>query len=181
MRALRRAVVTLVGFAVLVAGLAVAGLPVFVHPQIDPLRPADAVVVLGGTAYERFDMGLDLAGRGYAPELLISRSTGTDDHVMDRYCDGGYSFHVDCFVPDPWTTQGEAREIARRAARFGWRHLIVITNTPHVSRARYIVGTCFSGEITMVASPAESGWRYWAWMYVRQSGGYLRAFLSPGC
>lgn len=173
--------VALVGSVVLIAGVAIAGLPVFVRPQIDPLRPADAIVVLGGTAYARFDIGLDLARRGYAPDLLISRSTGADDPVMDKYCDGEYPFHVQCFVPDPWTTQGEAQEIARQAARHGWRHIIVVTNTPHVSRARYIVGKCFSGEITMRASPAESGLRYWAWMYVRQSGGYLRAFVTPGC
>ncbi|RDI46325.1 YdcF family protein [Nocardia mexicana] len=173
--------VTLVALAALIGALAAAGLPVYVHPQTDPLRPADAIVVLGGTAYERFDIGLDLARRGLAPELLISRSTGADDSVMDRYCDGGYPFHVDCFVPDPWTTQGEAQEIARRAQRFGWRHLIVITNVPHVSRARYIVGKCFPGELTMVASPAESGLRYWAWMYVRQSASYVRAFFSNEC
>ncbi|RDI62917.1 YdcF family protein [Nocardia pseudobrasiliensis] len=181
MRALRRAAVVLTGVALLIAALALAGLPVFVHPQVDPLRPADAIVVLGGTAYERFDIGLDLAERGYAPELLISRSTGADDSVMDKYCAREYPFHVDCFVPDPWTTQGEAQEIARQTARHGWRHIIVITNTPHVSRARYIVGKCFHGQLTMVASPAESGLRYWAWMYIRQSGGYIRAFVSSGC
>ncbi|MFI5779099.1 YdcF family protein [Nocardia sp. NPDC051570] len=181
MRALRRAAVILAALTVLIASLAIAGLPVFVHPQTDPLRPADAIVVLGGTAYARFDIGLDLAERGYAPELLISRSTGADDPVMDKYCARPYPFHVDCFIPDPWTTQGEAQEIARQTALHGWRHIIVITNTPHVSRARYIVGKCFHGQITMVASPADTGLRYWAWMYIRQSAGYARAFLSPGC
>ncbi|WP_325052074.1 YdcF family protein [Nocardia stercoris] len=178
---LRAVVVVLVALTVLTAGIVAAGWPVYVSPQIDLLRRADAIVVLGGTAYARFDLGLDLAQRGYAPELLISRSTGADDSVMDKYCDGGFSFHVDCFVPDPWTTQGEAQEIARRAAAQHWRHIIVITNTPHVSRARYIVGKCFHGELTMIASPAEKGLRYWSWMYVRQSAGYVRALLTPGC
>ncbi|QDP81432.1 YdcF family protein [Nocardia otitidiscaviarum] len=181
MPAFRRAVATLVVLVALVVGIGVAGVPVFVHPQVDPLRPADAIVVLGGTAYERFDLGLRLARQGYAPELVISRSTGIDDHVMDRYCDGTFDFRVSCFVPDPWTTQGEAQEIARRADTGHWRHIIVITYTPHVSRARYIVGKCFRDELTMVASPADSGPLFWAWMYVRQSAGYVRAFLQPGC
>ncbi|MEV0294668.1 YdcF family protein [Nocardia sp. NPDC050710] len=165
----------------LIALLGLAGRPVYVHPQTDPLRRADAIVVLGGTAYERFDVGLDLARRGYAPQLLISRSTGLDDTVMDKYCAGQFDFTVSCFLPDPWTTDGEAREIGRRARIFGWQHIIVVTYTPHVSRARYIVSKCFDGELTMVASPSESGLGFWTWMYIRQSAGYARAFLSRGC
>ncbi|WP_194819639.1 YdcF family protein [Nocardia sp. XZ_19_385] len=178
MPGLRRAGLLLI---VLVSVLGLAGVPVYIHPQTDPLRRADAIVVLGGTAYERFDIGLDLAQQGYAPELLISRSTGNDDTLMDKYCAGQFDFTVHCFVPDPWTTDGEAQEIRRRAARFDWRHIIVITYTPHVSRARYIVSKCFDGELTMVASPSEFGVKFWTWMYIRQSGGYIRAFLHRGC
>ncbi|CAM4124328.1 YdcF family protein [Nocardia ninae] len=181
MPGLRRAGVFCGALLALVLLIGLAGLPVYVHPQTDPLRKADAIVVLGGTAYERFDLGIDLAQRGYAPTLLISRSTGLDDHEMDRYCAGRFDFTVSCFVPDPWTTEGEAHEIRRRAEQFGWRHLIVVTYTPHVSRARYIVAKCFDGELTMVASPSPSGLRFWTWMYLRQSAGYLRAFLSPEC
>ncbi|MBP2194434.1 uncharacterized SAM-binding protein YcdF (DUF218 family) [Nocardia goodfellowii] len=179
MTSLRCTVLLLI--ALVTAVLAAVGVPVYIHPQTDPLRPADAIVVLGGTAYERFDLGLDLARQGYAPQLLISRSTGNDDTVMDKYCAGQFDFAVHCFIPDPWTTDGEAREIRRRAAQFGWRHLIVITYTPHVSRARYIVDKCFDGELTMVASPSASGVKFWTWMYIRQSGGYIRAFLHRGC
>ncbi|MCU1642661.1 MAG: YdcF family protein [Nocardia sp.] len=165
----------------LLVGIGFAGVPIYIHPQVDPLRPADAIVVLGGTAYARFDMGVALARQGLAPQLLISRSTGVNDRQMDRYCNGHYAFTVSCFVPDPWTTQGEAREIRRRAQAQGWKHIIVVTYTPHVSRARYIVERCFPGEITMVASPSDSGVTFWAWMYVRQSAGYVRAFLQRGC
>ncbi|MEC3920607.1 YdcF family protein [Nocardia sp. CDC160] len=181
MPALRKVIAAVVVVTALIVGLAFAGLPVYVHPQVDPLRPADAIVVLGGTAYARYDLGLQLAQEGYAPELLISRSTGQQDAEMNRYCDGGYSFTVYCFVPDPWTTQGEAEEIARRAQAGHWRHIIVVTYTPHVSRARYIVEKCFHGQITMVASPSDSGLAFWTWMYIRQSAGYVRAFLQRGC
>lgn len=166
---------------ILVIVAAVVGLPVFVHPQLDPLRPADAIVVLGGTPYERFDIGLELARQRWAPELLISASTGLDDPRMDRYCRTGYPFRVTCFEPRPWTTRGEAQEIRRRAAAQGWRHIIVVTFTPHVSRARYIVGRCFDGELTMVASPSRTDPLFQAWMYVRQSAGYLKAFTEFGC
>ncbi|NUP25846.1 MAG: YdcF family protein [Nocardia sp.] len=166
---------------VLLVLAAVAGWPVFVRPQVDPLRPADAIVVLGGTPYERFDVGLELARRHWAPELLISASTGLDDPRMDRYCHSPFPFRVTCFEPRPWTTRGEAQEIRRLAAAEGWQHIIVVTFTPHVSRARYIVGRCFDGEITMVASPSRTDPVFRAWMYVRQSAGYLKAFTESGC
>ncbi|MGW6336485.1 YdcF family protein [Nocardia rhamnosiphila] len=160
---------------------AVAGWPVFVRPQVDPLRRADAIVVLGGTPYERFDVGLELARQQWAPEVLIAASTGLDDPRMDRYCRTGYPFRVTCFEPHPWTTRGEAQEIRRRAEAGGWRHIIVVTFTPHVSRARYIVGRCFDGELTMIASPSRTDPVFQAWMYVRQTAGYLKAFTESGC
>ncbi len=180
-RRIRRALLGVVALIAVVAAMAALGRPVYVRPQVDPLRPADAIVVLGGTPYERFDVGLDLARRGYARQLLISRSTGADDPAMDKYCAGHFDFQVSCFVPDPWTTQGEAQEIGRRARQYGWRHIIVVTFTPHVSRARYIVQKCFAGAVTMVASPSPSGPVFWSWMYLRQSAGYLKAFTERGC
>lgn len=177
----RRVLLALIAIAVLTTGFVTAGWRVYMHPQTDPLRPADAIVVLGGTPYERFDVGLDLAKRGYAPYLLIAQSTGANDRNMDKYCKGHFTFTVSCFIPDPWTTEGEAQEIRAKAQELGWHHIIVITFTPHVSRARYIVGKCFDGELTMVASPTPSGVAFWSWMFVRQSGSYVKAFLTPGC
>jgi hypothetical protein len=100
---------------------------------------------------------------------------------MNKYCDRHFDFVVDCFEPDPWTTQGEAAEIGRRAKLEGWHHIIVVTFTPHVSRARYIIRQCFDGELTMVASPSPSGLWFWTWMYIRQSAGFLKAFAEHGC
>lgn len=177
----RRVLLALIAIAVLTTGFVTAGWRVYMHPQTDPLRPADAIVVLGGTPYERFDVGLDLAKRGYAPYLLIAQSTGANDRNMDKYCKGHFTFTVSCFIPDPWTTEGEAQEIRAKAQELGWHHIIVITFTPHVSRARYIVGKCFDGELTMVASPTPSGVAFWSWMFIRQSGSYVKAFLTPGC
>ena len=177
----RRMWLALLVICVLAAGWVALGWKVYRHPQTDPLRHADAIVVLGGTPYERFDLGLKLAQQGYAPYLLISQSTGANDRKMDKYCHGHFTFTVKCFIPDPWTTEGEAQEIRADAGRYGWHHIIVITFTPHVSRARYIVEKCFDGQITMVASPAPSGFFFWTWMFVRQSGSYVKAFLTPGC
>ena len=177
----RRTWVALSVICVLIASCFALSFKAYKYPQTDPLRHADAIVVLGGTAYARFDLGLKLAEQGYAPYLLISQSTGAGDPKMDKYCHGHFTFTVKCFIPSPWTTEGEAKEIRADADQYGWKHIIVITFTPHVSRARYIVEKCFDGDITMVASPAASGFSFWTWMFIRQSGGYLKAFLTSGC
>ncbi|MFE3546868.1 YdcF family protein [Nocardia sp. NPDC059177] len=177
----RRAGWLLLGVLVTALAVVLAGRPVVMAPQRDPVRPADVIVVLGGGADESYDVGIELAERGMAPEVLISQADGADDPRMDRYCGGRFRFRVACFVPDTERTDGEAREIVRRATIYGWRHLIVVTATADISRTRYLVGRCFDGELTLVAGATGSGPKYWAWMYARQSAGYIRAFVNQRC
>lgn len=158
--------------------------PVYVRPLADAPMTADAIVVLGG-AYprEREELGLRLAGAGYAPQVVLSNAHyGADladhDQTLNRICDGTYSFKVSCFAPDPDTTRGEGREIARRAAQEQWKRVIVVTFTPHLSRARYIVGKCFTGELLMVPVRPRLALQEWAYGYVYQSLGYLRAYFE---
>ncbi|WP_278266083.1 hypothetical protein [Nocardia sp. AG03] len=181
MSILRRTGWLLLGALVTASAAAIAGLPVYVAPQRDPVRPADAVVVLSGGLDERFEVGVALAEHGMAAEVLISLGDDPDDPRMDRYCGGRLPVRVSCFVPDAARIDGEAREIVRRATIYGWRHLIVVTSTPELSRARLLVGKCFDGELTMVAAATGAGAKYWTWMYVRESAGYLRAFVNQRC
>jgi hypothetical protein len=43
---------------------AVIGEPVYVRPQIDPLRHADAIVVLGGPPVARYPFSVELSKQG---------------------------------------------------------------------------------------------------------------------
>lgn len=61
-------------------------------------------------------MGLTLARDGYAPRVLVSNPY-EHSALVNRICHGGYSFEVECFDPDPRTTRGEGRYLARRALR----------------------------------------------------------------
>ena len=90
-------------------------------------------------------------------------------------------FNLHCFVPDPPTTKGEGRELRRLASQYGWRTVIVVTFRPHISRARFILEQCFDGDLVMVASPAHISVPRWAFEYVYQTAGYVRAVLQPGC
>jgi len=161
---------------------AIAGFPVYVDPQIDGLRHADAVFVLGGFEYDRYPYGMSLAAAGWAPNLVISNPNGPKDPWLHDYCGKQHpEFTLYCFNPDPGTTRGEAREFSRLAEEHGWKSAIVVTFRPQISRARFILQKCFSGELIMVESPTPVPRPRWIYEYLYQSAGYIRAALEPGC
>ncbi|AFU06023.1 hypothetical protein O3I_040390 [Nocardia brasiliensis ATCC 700358] len=173
MRRLRWAVLGLVVAVSVVAAL----WPVYVRPRTDTPVPADAILVLGGAHDGREQLALRLAAEGFAPRVLIS-DPYEHSTLINRICHGSYSFQVICFDPAPRTTRGEGRFLARMARAGGWQRVIVVTFTPHISRARYILGKCWSGELLFVdPEPALSVPR-WAWDYAYQSAGYVRAFFE---
>jgi hypothetical protein len=161
---------------------AIAGLPMYVRPQADQLRHADAMLILGGFGDPRYSFGLDLAAQGWAPNLVVSHPPGASDVWERNFC-GTPRPRLDlhCFVPDPPTTKGEALELRRLASQYGWRTVIVVTFRPHISRARFILEHCFDGDVVMVASPAHIPLSRWAFEYVYQTAGYVRAALEPDC
>lgn len=168
----------------MVGALVLAGIPVYVRPQVDPLRRADAVLVLGGEGIDRYQYGMDLARAGFASTVLFSNPYGENtelDEVREPCRTPQQGFTLVCFAPDPPTTLGEGRALARMASEHGWHTIIVVTMRPHLSRARYILERCFSGELIMTPSPLDISPVYWTWSYVYQSAGYARAFIDQGC
>jgi uncharacterized SAM-binding protein YcdF (DUF218 family) len=161
---------------------AVSGFPVYVQPQIDPLRHADAVLVLGGFGENRYQFGLDLAKQGWAPNLVVSNPKGASDVWERNFCTSPPArVVVHCFVPDPPTTKGEGRELRRLASEHGWHTVIVVTFRAHISRARFILEQCFDGDLVMQASPDPVPVPRWVYEYFYQTAGYARAALQPGC
>lgn len=178
-RYLRRGAVSL---CVLLTVVAVAGTPVYVWPQVDQPRHADAIFILGGYGDRRYPFGLNLAMEGWASDLVVSNPIGPNDQWDRDYCTSPPPrLRMHCFTPDPPTTRGEALELRRLSQRHGWRTVIVVTFRPHISRARYILERCFDGDLVMVASPARVSPVRWTFEYVYQTAGYLRAALRPGC
>ena len=167
----------LVSLCVLLIAAVVAGLPVYVRPQIDPLRHADAIFVLGGIAEDRYPFGIGLGEQGWAPIVVLSI-----DRWRTRFCATPHPhFNLRCFIADPPTTKGEAQELRRLAADYGWRTIIVVTFRPHISRARFILERCFDGNLVMVESPEHLSVLEWAHQYVYQTAGYAREVLEPSC
>lgn len=176
---MRRVVVSVLVFLIVFFA---AGFPVYVTPQIDSLRKADAIFVLGGTGYGRYTDALELGLRGLAPRVVMSNPAGEQDIWLNDLCEHQrYPFAVSCFAPEPATTAGEARELRRLATEQGWRTVIVVTFRPHVSRARYILQQCFGGELIMDDGNDEPSLDDWVWAYFYQTGAYVRAAVEPAC
>ena len=151
---LRRVLVVL---AIVVAAWIVACLVLFVWPPAETGAPAhaDAVVVLSGGLNARLDPGLALMRRGIAPTLVVSGAFhGTRWKKAQRLCRGAYHvrYRVLCPRPRPFSTQGEARMIARLAREHGWSRVVVVTSTFHVSRAHMLVQRCYDGRLWMVGT-----------------------------
>jgi uncharacterized SAM-binding protein YcdF (DUF218 family) len=134
------------GFLALVLAFAVATVPLFLLPARNAPRHADAIIVLGG-AGQRVDEGLMLASEGYASTVLISR---------DRAAPCYWSLPnaaVECFRPEPFTTQGEARYLATVVKRYGWKSVIVITTPDQTTRARLRIKRCTNVDVAYVTTP----------------------------
>jgi uncharacterized SAM-binding protein YcdF (DUF218 family) len=118
--------------------------------QDEPLH-ADAVVVLAGDQL-RLGKALELMTRRVAPTLVISDGLAPGWRQANRLCRGGARFRVVCFRPDPYSTRGEARAVARMAAARGWRSVLVVTSTYHVTRARLLFDRCVAARVRVTGS-----------------------------
>lgn len=169
---------------VLFAAWIAVGYAVFVSPHVNKLEHADAVVVLGGPFVDgRLDYAKRLVDEQYADTLVISNGAERDDPTHWP-CTGFESAAaaVRCFIPEPDTTQGEAREIRGYAEQYGWTKIIVVTSSYHVSRARMIIERCFDGQVMMTSPAAPHSFARIASEYLYQTAGYAKAWtVTTGC
>jgi hypothetical protein len=162
--------------------IAAAGWPVYVRPQVDELGHADAIFVLGGHGDEPYTFGLEYALAGLADQVVFSNPNGAEAVWLVDLCDHRrYSFTVSCIEPDPPTTRGEAQAFTQLANSRGWHSVIVLTTAPHISRARFILQRCFDGQVMMGQTGTDEWPLQWAWSYLYQTAGYLRAAFQSGC
>lgn len=157
-----RGVRTLVGTArgravALAAVLLVVYLPgwwLFLGREDDPLRPADAVVVLAGST-ERFPVAIRLIRSGVAPTLILSADTSGFDPVREAIC--AYPevvpAEVACLQSVPFSTRGEARMVSRIAEERGWTRIVLVTSRFHLLRAERIFRRCTEVEIVARGAP----------------------------
>jgi hypothetical protein len=136
----------------LLLSFGLATVPLFLMPARNRPRHVDAIIVLGG-AGSRVHEGLKLAREGYATTLLLSRDS-------PAYCSWSLpNVQVQCFRPEPFTTQGEARYIAATVKLHGWKSVIVVTTPGQTTRARLRIKRCTGVDVAYVTTPlAVSAW-----------------------
>jgi hypothetical protein len=178
----RQVVAVLAGFVALAVIIAVVGLPLYAFPRTEPGRKTDVIMVIGPPDPSRIRIAERMIGRGLSDRLVVSvPKSGFLSAVEQRVCTERQAFPVTCFTPDPFTTQGEARELGRLAKQNGWTSASVITYTPHIFRSRIIMQRCFSGELDMVADRSPIGIRGWVYAYLYQTGALVKVALHQSC
>lgn len=114
-----------------------------------PIR-ADAIFVLSGSP-ARLPAGLRLMREGYAPLLVVSRTSGPT-RLEQRVCAHDLPVRVLCLQAHPYSTMGEAELLARLAAARGWHRVDVVTSQYHVVRARLLIARCYRGQLRVVGA-----------------------------
>lgn len=155
---------------------------IVIFPAHDAIEPADAIVVIGPVDDWREDLAYELVDEGVADTVAFtsSRAEEPDDYCSPRSPD----VHVECFVPDPYTTQGEATWVRGAARERGWERVVVITMDAHIERARFIFQNCVDGvEVLFPAEPEpDYSFERLAHQFAYQTGAWAKAvFVTPGC
>ncbi|WP_328799516.1 YdcF family protein [Rhodococcus sp. T7] len=170
--------------AMVIGGVGIAGYFVYTKSHVDPVKPVDAIIVLGGEHDGREEYAIGLARRGVSKNLVLSNAYGTGDKKMVALCaTKDPRFTVTCIPPIPATTRGEAQFTRDLAERNGWSSILVITWRYHLPRARYIFSQCFDGEIVMHPVPRDYNFSLaeWEYAYLYQTVGFAKAFLQGRC
>jgi hypothetical protein len=92
---------------------------------------------------------VELAAQGVAPTLVVVRAEATAPELLTA---PSLPFEVLSVVPEPSSTRGEARAVARLAAERDWRRILVVTSTYHVPRARLIFRRGLACELALVSA-----------------------------
>jgi uncharacterized SAM-binding protein YcdF (DUF218 family) len=156
----------------------------FVRPSSDAPGRADAAVVLSGTWETRVEEGVRLLQSGVVPTLVFVGRV--DSPAAASVCEGrgeaSLGADVICLLPEPDNTRNEVRAAAQLAERRGWRSLVLVTSTHHVSRAGMLLRRCYSGRVDVVGTDLPAGIHLTPSLFAHEWGALLRdVVFRRGC
>lgn len=156
-RWLRLIVWVLVGCLALLVAVGLLTLRLFVAPPASKPRRADAVVMLSGDHGERLEEALRLLESGVAPVLVHAGDPDTSD--VRILCRDGAQFEVVCLTLNPDSTRDEARAVGKLVRERGWKKIVLVTSTQHVTRAGLLFRRCTSADVDTVPAWPDFEWR----------------------
>jgi uncharacterized SAM-binding protein YcdF (DUF218 family) len=175
-----RALIIIVVVIVAVPG--VAAIPLFIFPAHSAPARSDALLVLGPTK-DRLPLARTLMDEGFSSTLVVVSPVLDNGRFEVDICNNSsaVSYEVVCFSAVPATTRGEARGLATLAEARGWNSVMVLTATPHLTRAQVIIARCFPGDIRMIEYRPDLELNEWAYQVLYQYGGFAKVLSESGC
>jgi hypothetical protein len=131
----------------------------------------NAIVMLAGPG-NRLPAALQLAREHRAPVLVVSQGWEGYGGPCPQFLPGVKLF---CFDPNPGDTRGEAEFAGQLAKRYGWRSVVLVTTRGQDTRARVLLGRCFSGSIYAVTVALP--WYDWPYQLAYQWAALFKALL----
>ncbi|HEX4914440.1 MAG TPA: YdcF family protein, partial [Vicinamibacterales bacterium] len=132
----------------------------------DPLEKSDAIVVLGGTMYERPLEAIDLLNDGWAPRIYLFREiadwgevellkrgvpyTRSVDVQIDAMVRLGVRRDAIQVLDQANSTAEESIHVRRLVTREKYSRVIVVTSKQHTRRARLVMRRRLDGSGTQV-------------------------------
>lgn len=131
----------------------------------DPLRHADAVIVLGDDNFygDRATRAAEIFRQGQAPLVIVSgrrlRPNASIAELMehDLIERGVPKEHIARFLHDASSTMEEAQQLAGFLRQRNIKSVILVTSNYHTRRARYIFRRIFPQEIEVRVASARDG------------------------
>lgn len=171
-----RLAVVVAWLAGIIVIVAVVGLPVYVYPPSDSTDGIDAVLVLGPPTGNRIDRAREISDQnGGAPIIVSVSPRGQHSAERTKAC---RSAEVECLIPDPFTTKGEAKLLGELAAERGWQSAAVVTEAPQVLRARYVFDRCLDLASSVVSVPYSGGFFGVVHQYGYQTAAFVKAVAT---
>jgi hypothetical protein len=155
----------------LVVAFVLVSVRLFVWPAQGMPPHVSAIVMLAGPG-NRLPVALELARERRAPVLVVSQG----QHGYGGPCPPSIpGVKLVCFDPDPGDTRGEAEFIGRLARQGRWSSVVLVTSRAQDTRARIIMGRCYSGSIYVVTGSLPLG--SWPYQIAYEWGALIKALV----
>lgn len=152
------------------------------NPTIDPHERVDALYVLGPLE-AHIDAALDLMSQGVAPVMVATTSLDPSGNpYFTQHCGTSTAtYRIECVIPDPYSTRGEAAMLGELVRERGWTKVAVLASTPQASRARLWMERCVPVTVLIWDHPQRRSAPAWLSEFIHQSGGWVQAQFVEGC
>jgi len=155
--------------------------------RVDPLRPADVIMALGGDPRcGREREAAELYRRGLAPRIIVSGvpyawGLNTGESARQYLLSLGIPEKDILVFRESWNTRIEARELIRLMRENGWKSALIVTSPFHSRRALFTVERR-APDLAFLSAPVAARPPEWQperwWARRGDMGTTVREYLS---